>query len=205
MANTTDRSDLTPDTHHIRNVEVHHEESDVDAKSLYKYLLTLAAGIAVVFGLSYLMFRYLDAREKRDEERPASLLEPKQDRLPPEPRLQLAPGHVEHPLDDIKKLRAEEDQRLTGYGWANQQAGAVRIPIDEAKKLIVQRYGGAAGPTTQTSPQVGPSDAQQSSPQAAPPHAAAPQATTPTGVPFPLDAAMPADSSSGRTLERKHQ
>jgi len=33
----------------------------------------------------------------------------------------------------------EEDQKLATYDWVDQDAGKVRIPIDRAMDLIVQR------------------------------------------------------------------
>ena len=43
----------------------------------------------------------------------------------------------------LAKFRAEETKALDGYGWVNQPGGVTHIPVDEAKKLLVQR--GAAG------------------------------------------------------------
>ena len=36
-------------------------------------------------------------------------------------------------------MRAAEQQVLTTYGWVDRNAGVVRIPIDEAMKLAIQR------------------------------------------------------------------
>jgi hypothetical protein len=55
------------------------------------------------------------------------------DRLPPEPRLQA------NPRQDLKELRDAEEARLKSYGWVDRNAGVVRIPIDEAMKLTLQR------------------------------------------------------------------
>ena len=56
-----------------------------------------------------------------------------ENRLPPEPRLQT------NPRQDMKDLREEEDARLRSYGWVDRNAGVVRIPLDEAMKLTLQR------------------------------------------------------------------
>ena len=53
--------------------------------------------------------------------------------MPPEPRLQT------NPREDLRALRAREDAVLNSYGWVDKTAGVVRIPIDEAIKLTVQR------------------------------------------------------------------
>jgi len=53
--------------------------------------------------------------------------------IPPEPRLQ------PEPPTDLKSFRAAEEAFLHTYGWINREAGVVRIPIDEAMELVVQR------------------------------------------------------------------
>jgi hypothetical protein len=53
--------------------------------------------------------------------------------LPPAPRLQVAPAA------DLATLRATAQARLDSYGWVDQQAGVVHIPINQAMTLIAQR------------------------------------------------------------------
>ena len=40
---------------------------------------------------------------------------------------------------DLRKFRMEETKKLEGYGWVDEKAGVAHVPIDEAKKLILQR------------------------------------------------------------------
>ena len=40
---------------------------------------------------------------------------------------------------DLADLREKEDETLNSYGWVDRNAGVVRIPIDEAIKLTLQR------------------------------------------------------------------
>lgn len=40
---------------------------------------------------------------------------------------------------NFQKFRAEEDHLLTSYGWVDQNAGVVRLPIDRAKALLLER------------------------------------------------------------------
>jgi hypothetical protein len=53
--------------------------------------------------------------------------------LPPEPRLQTQPKL------DLQLTREEQQQLLNSYGWADQTTGKVRIPIDRAMDLVLQR------------------------------------------------------------------
>jgi hypothetical protein len=54
-------------------------------------------------------------------------------RQPPEPRLQASSRQ------DLDELRAAEDEMLHNYGWVNREAGVVRIPIERAKELVLER------------------------------------------------------------------
>jgi hypothetical protein len=40
---------------------------------------------------------------------------------------------------EINDFRAQEEKTLNSYGWVDQQTGVVRIPIDRAMQLLVQR------------------------------------------------------------------
>ena len=51
----------------------------------------------------------------------------------PEPRLIVDSGA------DLAKFRAQEDEELTNYGWINRRSNVVRLPIERAMELIVQR------------------------------------------------------------------
>jgi hypothetical protein len=93
-----------------------------------------------------------------------------------ERRLPAGPRLQPIPANEIFDFRQREHAELSGYGWIDRNAGTVRIPISEAMKLTVQR-------------------GLPSRPAAAPAADGAPSADTP-GM-------MPADSSSGRTLERR--
>lgn len=53
--------------------------------------------------------------------------------LPPEPRLQPKPEN------DLQQYLSEESSEQDSYGWVDRQKGVVRIPIDRAMKLLLQR------------------------------------------------------------------
>lgn len=54
--------------------------------------------------------------------------------LPSQPN-QVSP----YDMSEWPALREEQNQQLTQYGWINQENGVVRIPIDRAKDLLVER------------------------------------------------------------------
>ena len=51
----------------------------------------------------------------------------------PDPKLQLTEAK------DLAALRLAENKELESYGWVNQTAGVVRIPIQRAMEILVQR------------------------------------------------------------------
>jgi hypothetical protein len=114
-----------------------HEPNTVNVPSVVMFLVSLAAAVVVVALLMRGLLRYFDAR-KAQEARPPSPLATGV-RAPPEPRLQGAPGSVSSPAEDIRRFREQENQMLKSYGWIDQQRGIIRIPIEQAKKMIEQK------------------------------------------------------------------
>jgi hypothetical protein len=57
------------------------------------------------------------------------------------PNLQLPPAPALQPAaqEDLQSFRAKENEILQSYGWVDQNAGVVRIPIDRAMDLLLQR------------------------------------------------------------------
>jgi hypothetical protein len=113
--------------------------SEVNFGAILFFGLGLVLVGVAIYILMPVLFRHLNEREARSEIPRSPLLSHDQLRLPPEPRLQLAPDHAVHPLEELKQLRATEDGILNSYGWVDQKAGTVRIPIELAKQLILQR------------------------------------------------------------------
>ena len=151
----------TPDVSFITNPDVAHEESDVAVRPLLWFVGGLTAFTIVVCVVVLLMFMYFQKREESQELEASPLARQGAERLPPEPRLQLAPGFGvktddgrEHKLDYIDPARNERvpqpqseylivrdewQRELENYGWADQQAGTVRVPVEQAMRLYLQR------------------------------------------------------------------
>jgi hypothetical protein len=188
----------TPDVSYITNPDVAHEESDVAVRPLLWFVGGLTLFTLVTCLAMFLMFEFFRSREESQELAPSPLARQGAERLPPEPRLQLAPGwevetdgkrqdlsysadnvgHVPQPWSEYLLVNEEWQHELKEYGWADQQAGTVRIPVDDAINLYLERRA---------------RQQQQPPPQGGQPPDAAPKETT------------PADSSSGQQPEQKHR
>jgi hypothetical protein len=81
----------TPDVSHIKNLDVTHEASDVSVSALLKFVAALTVMTAVVAVLMWGLFRFFESQAEK-EPKPGPMAMTKEERLPPEPRLQSAPG-----------------------------------------------------------------------------------------------------------------
>jgi hypothetical protein len=133
-----------------------YEHQDLQPKSILYFLLILAVVTVIcLFGLRGL-YSILDRREKAGQPQVGPLV-----MNVPEDTRHIAPGY---PQGAFPNPRLEEDERgqlngiltdeqetLYSYGWVDEKAGTVRIPIERAMDLIVQRglpvraQGGNAG------------------------------------------------------------
>ncbi|MEP6708166.1 MAG: hypothetical protein ABJC05_11640, partial [Pyrinomonadaceae bacterium] len=84
----------TPDVSHVRNVDVTHEMSDVNVPAILKFVAGLVVMTIGVYLLMWLLFGFFNAKEvKKEGASPAGpMAMSEQESLPPEPRLQSAPG-----------------------------------------------------------------------------------------------------------------
>jgi hypothetical protein len=101
----------TPDVSHIKNLDVTHEASDVSVSGILKFVMALTALGVVVFVLMWGMFRLLNAQETQKEPPPGPMAMNPEQRLPPEPRLQAAPGfEVKLKSGEFVKLEKREPE-----------------------------------------------------------------------------------------------
>ena len=107
-----------------------YETRDVNLRLIMASLIGLSILIVVALLLMWGMFRFL-ANRQASLNVPLSPLAGSQQ--PPEPRLQASPAQ------ELQQLRAEEDEILNSYGWVNKEAEVVRIPIERAMELTLER------------------------------------------------------------------
>lgn len=111
---------------------VQYEKTDVSVGQVTRASVIVFGTSAVV---AVALVGYLTLQVERDERRaaPARAVGFEGGRQAPLPRLQ------EAPFVDVGALRAEEERALRNFGWVDRQAGVVRLPIDVAMRLYVER------------------------------------------------------------------
>jgi hypothetical protein len=112
---------------------VRHERSDVNVKAILGVGAGLAGITLALAGVVWLLVVFLSNRAADTAPMEFPLAASHEQRLPPEPRLQT------NPREDLAALRQSEERLLRSYGWVDKDAGVVRIPIDEAMKLTLER------------------------------------------------------------------
>jgi hypothetical protein len=116
-----------------------HEVGEINPASVYKFMIWLGVFVVFSYFLVYGILKMNDARVAKENLVTMHLPESKSDELPPQPRLQLAPGSAEHPIDEGIYYRDSVIRELESYGYLNKATGSVHIPIDLAKDLLLKR------------------------------------------------------------------
>ncbi len=122
----------------LHEAPVGHEMGDINPTPVYKFLGWLAVLMVFTYVLVYGIIKWNDARMDKMNGIVTHMPKSKSEQLPPEPRLQLAPGHAIHPLAEGIAYRDSVYQYLASYAYLNKSTGSVRIPIDRAKEIFLQ-------------------------------------------------------------------
>src|ERR1700683_3495499 len=121
-----------------------YERQDLQTSSILYFLLIILVGTAICMGILRGVFVYLDHREKTSQPPVSPLIT----NVPSDTR-HIAPGYPQGAFPNPKLEEDErgqlngiivnEDNELYSYGWVDEKAGTVRIPIDRAMELLVER------------------------------------------------------------------
>jgi hypothetical protein len=108
-----------------------YERRDLSPRVIGLFLVGLVVATALTLVAVWGLFDYYAARLARTDQPPSPLADVRQ--VPPEPRLQVSGA------EDLAAFLAKEKAELHSYGWVDRKAGTVRIPIDRAMELLLQR------------------------------------------------------------------
>lgn len=111
-----------------------YEHTDIDTSVGYKFALWLVVAmlisVAIVYGTFWFFENQSQAADAAAQKYPLAV---GQERNPPVPNLQM------QPFKDIYVLHQGEAEKLSTYGWVDKEGGVVRVPIDKAMELMLQR------------------------------------------------------------------
>ncbi len=109
-----------------------YERKDVDVPALFTIAFLLLLSCIAIFIVVTLMMHYFKAREPAVTSGQANIPATRGKQFP-QPRLEVKPGA------SLAELRAAEDADLNSYAWIDRNKGTVRIPIDRAMQLLLNR------------------------------------------------------------------
>jgi len=110
-----------------------HEEDRVNIRGLWISAVVLAV-VCVLSGIVVLwVFRVIDRRLVEAEPVRAPRAVPAGESPVPEPRLL-----TDEPAN-LADFRAREAAKVETYGWVDEPGGIVRIPVERAKDLVLER------------------------------------------------------------------
>jgi hypothetical protein len=125
-----------------------YEHEDMSARSVFIFLIGLGLICVLVYFFLRGMYGYLEAYDRAHQPvqnplKPPAAVDTRETRTIevdrevktnfPEPRLE---GDER---TEIRDFRLQEEKTLNSYGWVNQQAGVVHIPIERAMQLVAER------------------------------------------------------------------
>ena len=120
----------TSENSHVPAQTPGYETRDVNIRGAYTFAITLfLVLVAVIFGMRGLFWHFQSTQPLGPEVTPFKSAR----ELPPVPRLQ------PDPRQDLAHMKEQQEEILNSYGWADQGTGKVRIPIDRAMDLLLQR------------------------------------------------------------------
>lgn len=182
---------------------INHETTDISVDGIGKIVVGFAVSMLLVLGVMYWSYNLLDRRSTAEDlpvtpmaERPGGkdVIRPSlTDAANDMERLGRTPAGPKMLTDEpawLQQFREEQRAALSTYGWLDKGTGAVRIPIDRAKQLIVERGLPQAAPAADaTAPAAGAApgagDAGQPDAQGQPARTTTPKSTTAGSGPRP--------------------
>ena len=149
----TEFDDGVPHRHHapgeedpLHNVDIEHEHSDINLRAVIGSAIILIVVVTVSQLLMWGLFVVFENQAAANEPAisplaasPASMPKNQIGTAVFTPETIAGPQLLTNEPMNLRQQRDKEQKVLHGYGWVNQGAGIARMPIDEAKKLILER------------------------------------------------------------------
>lgn len=129
-----------------------HELTDATLGPIARFAAIVVVCVAIVFAVTTPLFHYF-ARRGDAQGAPLHTLAAERE-FPPDPRLQTNATTIaesgENGFTDARwqDHKARDVQTLSSYGWIDEQAGVVRVPIERAIELTLERGLSTTKPTS---------------------------------------------------------
>jgi hypothetical protein len=107
-----------------------YETRDANTSGVFLFIALLATTIVLVLLFAWGLFRHYSVSINNSP--PDSSFTGVRE-VPPAPMLQVTPR------EDLQRILADQRSKLETYGWEDRQAGTVRIPIERAMDLLIQK------------------------------------------------------------------
>ena len=121
--------------HHYTNEEMHNEEiahelGDVNVRTVLAsgaaMVVVVAVSAALMYGLWAVFEKQAETRDPQVSPRAVTGATPRGPRL------------LTNEPANLRQFRQEEEGKLETYGWVSQSQGIAHVPIEAAKKLVVE-------------------------------------------------------------------
>ena len=120
-----------------------YETRDANVRGVFGFLVVLSLVLVFTALLCWGLFNYFSAGQINRA--PASPFAGTR-QLPAGPQLQV------NPRQDWLRFRAEQEHSLESYSWEDRDAGIVRVPIERAMELLLQKGLPVAPSASSTGP-----------------------------------------------------
>jgi len=118
------------------------EREDLSPTGVFYFMAGLGVVVVVIYFIVFGMYHMLNTYESAHQPPMSPLVtapadtravSPEDTQAFPQPRLE------ESERSQLRQFTEEQDRKLATYNWVDKDKGIVRIPIDRAMDLIVQR------------------------------------------------------------------
>jgi hypothetical protein len=145
---------MNEEIHHEHTPGVEFEHEDLGARAVFEFLIGVAVMVAVASLLVWGIYRHMDAYQRAHQPVQNPLVQTTSDTRDvtpaeiekfPQPRLERSERL------EINDFRSQEERTLNSYGWVDEKARVVHIPIERAMQLTAER-GLPVAPKAGTAP-----------------------------------------------------
>jgi hypothetical protein len=119
--------------------DVKYEERDVRTSIILKFLVGLAITLVVSYFVSLGIYNGLVHYWGSTYAAPPPSHAGEGLTMPPEPRLQGMPGHMNDPQEDWRDMVKADKEANNKLGWVEGKSGVAQIPVSDAMDLIVEK------------------------------------------------------------------